>query len=131
MQSTFHWQLDRQVLNWTIAGQMKAVQLGQAVDSLQRELKKGATIVHVLLNVEEPQHNDNTILLFSTIIMPLLFDKRMGWLFMYGAGNSLKQQLKSQQALMSNTHWRVVSNRDEAIQKLKEKEPSLTVQVTV
>ena len=128
MQNIITWQQDRQVIHWTIKGSMKAVQLGQAIDQLQSELVKGASSVHILLNVEEAQSDNNVLNLFSTIIMPLLFHKRMGWLMMYGGGGQLKKMLKSQQALMTATRWRVFDTQAEAIDKLRAKVPNLQIQ---
>lgn len=128
MQNIIIWQQDKELIYWTIKGAMNAVQLGQAIDQLQTELTKGASSVHILLNIEEPQNDNNVLNLFSTIIMPLLFHRRMGWLMMFGGSGQLKHSLKSQQALMTATRWRVFDTQAEAIEKLRVKVPNLQIQ---
>jgi hypothetical protein len=120
------WELQNRIIRWAFDTQLNMVALNDATTRINQMLQDSSTNqTHILLDMSQTQNDPNLAMMLSSAMIPLFFEDNMGWMVIYGAEDTIKQNLRGSVTRMMRMRYRVVDTYEEAMATLVKKDSSI------
>jgi len=131
MSITVEWFIEHRIIKIVMNGDFTTVDLNHASNECVRLMnciptnENASPTVHFILDNTHIGDTKSAVLGMYKSSAPLLKDKRMGWMIVYGKNNPMTQYAGTIISQIARSRFRIFSTYDEAIAFLKSNDESL------